>query len=145
MAITENGSLGYKERNSEIGHGKMRVQPGRAMVHPCLPIWVFSFHFKKTPQICYRRKYTGRKGRKERRNRGREEGRKGEREERTKRGGKKGMRRRTLWCLPDTHWRLWVVKLWLAVQSSRLFSSSWAELLRISSHVRPRMGHRIPL
>lgn len=47
MAITENGSLGYKERNSEIGHGKMRVQPGRAMVHPCLPMWCFFLSLKK--------------------------------------------------------------------------------------------------
>lgn len=64
-----------------------------------------------------------------------EGGRKGEREERTKRGGKKGMRRRTLWCLTDTSWHLWVVNLWFAVQSSRL----------CSSHMCPRTGHRIPL
>lgn len=107
----------------------------------------FFFHLKKTqtPQICYRRKYTGRKGRKERRNGGREEGRRGEQEERTKRGGKKGMRRRALWCLTDTSWRLWVIKVWFTVQSSRLCSCSWAELLSISSHMCSRTGHRIQL
>lgn len=91
----------------------------RAMVHPSLPMWVFSFTLKKKSQICYRRKYTGRKGRKERRNPEREEGRKGEREARTKRGGKKGMRRRTFCCLPDTSWRLGVVVLTVACCSKQ--------------------------
>lgn len=50
MSVTEYISLGYKERNLGIGHGKMRVQPGRAMVQPRLLIWLFFFHLKKNPK-----------------------------------------------------------------------------------------------
>lgn len=108
-----------------------------------LPSYVafFFFHFKKNHRFVTEENIQV--GKEEEKG-GTEGGRKGKREERTKRGGKKGMRR-TLWCLTDTSWRLWVVNLWFAVQSSRLCSCSWAELLGISSHVCPRTGHRIPL
>lgn len=58
MSITENLSLGYKERNLGTGHGKMRVQPGRAMVHPCLPMWLFFFFtLKKITDLLQKKIY----------------------------------------------------------------------------------------
>lgn len=57
MSITENISLGYKDRNLGIGHGKMRVQPGRAMAQPCLPMWLFSFTLKKITDLLQKKIY----------------------------------------------------------------------------------------